>query len=234
MQDNEKSSTDKAVSSINLIIAQDIMACGDSNLSMAFLSNSFSSAIYKFLETVGIAGQLSVLADVSVQTVPLGDKTLDTRDVASVLASTAFEALMHRMRPKMIDMCRRVHQGNKLETLSAVASVLERASLENDPGMDHSTLREAAAFARGVCNDGFPTNYDVTLALLPATLKSLVDRRKDKALLARLGEPLEGLVRLANKAADLAHLNEIDPDGFKASVNDELSVRSTGTPALAA
>jgi hypothetical protein len=234
MQDNVKTNLDRAVANIVRLIKVDILACGDKNLSMAFLSNSFNSAIYKHVEASGTAGQLAILADASTHAVSLADKQIDNRDVASIIASATFEALMSRLRPKMIDMCRALHRDRTIETLDAVGAVLERASLENDPGMDHEVLRTASAFARSVSVDGLPADYQETLAFLPVAMRTLADRRKDKALMARLGEPLERIVRLADRAADLVHLDTVDPDGFRASVESERSSKSISVPSMAA
>jgi hypothetical protein len=234
MQDNVKTSLDKAIVRINGLIKADILSCGEKNLSMAFLSNSFSSAVYNHVHAVGTAGQLSILSDETIHAVPLADVKVDGRDVASLISSATYEALMSRMRPKMIDMCRALHRDRTLETLSDIGSVLERASLENDPGMDHTALRSAAAFASTVADEGLPDGYSETLAFLPIAMKSLAGRRKDKALLARLGEPIERLVRLTDRAADLVQLDEIDPEFFRTSVDAERAVRRPTASALAA
>lgn len=234
MQDNVKTSLDKAVAKINGLIKADILACGEKNLSMGFLSNSFSSAVYNHVRAVGTAGQLAILSDETTHAVPLSDTALDGRDVASVIASATYEALMSRMRPKMIDMCRALHRDRTLETLSDVGAVLERAALENDPGLDHDALRAAAAFANLIADDGLPADYSATLAFLPVAMKSLADRRKDKALIARLGEPLERLVRLTDRVADLVQLDVIDPDFFRLSVEAERSSTLVSAPSMAA
>ncbi|MDW9478723.1 hypothetical protein GOB57_08400 [Sinorhizobium meliloti] len=234
MQENLRTNLDRAVAKINGFIRADILACGENNLSMAFLSNSFNSAIYKHVEAVGTIGQLAILSDASIHGVPLSDKQIDTRDVASVIAGATFEVLMNRMRPKMIDMCRTLHRDRTLETLSAVGAVLDRAAFENDPGMDHGALRAAAEFANSVALDGLPTNYRETLAYLPVAMRTLADRRKDKALMARLGEPLERIVRLADRAADLVHLDTVDPEGFRQSVEAERASRQAAVPSMAA
>jgi hypothetical protein len=234
MQDNVKSSLDRAVAKIIGLIKSDILACGEKNLSMAFLSNSFSSAVYNYVRMVGTGGQLAILSDETTHSVPLSDKSLDGRDIASVITTVTYEALMIRMRPKMIDMCRALHRNRTLETLSDVSVVLERASVENDPGLDHSALRAAAAFAASVAEDGLPADYSEKLAFLAVAMNSLAGRRKDKGLIARLGEPLERLVRLANRAADLVQLDAIDPEGFRQSVETERETGQVVTPSLAA
>jgi hypothetical protein len=234
MQDNVKTNLDRAVAKINALIREDIIACGEKNLSLAFLSNSFNSAIYKHVEAVGTAGQLAILADETTRGVPLSDKQVDTRNVATVIASATFEALTERMRPKMIDMCRALNRGRVTETFSDIGAVLERASLENDPGLDHGALRDAAQFAVSVASTGLPSDYASTLAFLPVAMRNLADRRKDKALISRLGEPLERLVRLADRAADLVHLNAVDPEGFRDSVEVERRTALATSPSLAA
>ncbi|MCV9963813.1 hypothetical protein OIU34_18205 [Pararhizobium sp. BT-229] len=234
MQDNVKTNLDRAVAKINGLIKADILSCGEKNLSMAFLSNSFSSAIYKHVETVGTAGQLSILADASTHDVQLQTGQLDTRTVAAVIASATCEALMTRMRPKMIDMCRALHRDRVVETLSDIGAVLERACLENDPGLDHSELRAGASFATSVATAGLPADYAETLSFLPVAMRGLADRRKDKALISRLGEPLERLVRLADRAADLVHLNAVDPEAFMESVESELARPQVAAPSMAA
>jgi hypothetical protein len=235
MQDNVKTNLDRAVAKINALIRDDILACGEKNLSLDFLSNSFSSAIYKHVAAVRTAGQLAILSDETTRSVALADKTLDTRNVATVIASATYEALMDRMRPKMIEMGRAFNRGKVIETLADIGAVLERASLENDPGLDHGALRDAARFASSVAASGLPTDYSATLAYLPVAMRSLADRRKDKALIARLGEPLERLVRLADRAADLIHLSAVDPEGFRDSVEAERNTAPANTaPSLAA
>jgi hypothetical protein len=235
MQDNVKTNLDRAVAKINALIREDIIACGEKNLSLDFLSNSFSSAIYKHVATVGTAGQLAILSDETTRSVSLSDKAVDTRNVATVIASATYEALMDRMRPKMIEMGRAFNRGKVIETLADIGAVLERASLENDPGLDHGALRDAAQFASSVASSGLPADYASTLGYLPVAMRVLADRRKDKALIARLGEPLERLVRLADRAADLVHLNAVDPEGFKESVEDERNTSpANAAPSLAA
>ncbi|MBY3150937.1 glycogen/starch/alpha-glucan phosphorylase [Rhizobium laguerreae] len=234
MQDNVKTNLDRAVAKINALIREDIVACGEKNLSLDFLSNSFSSAIYKHVEAVGTAGQLAILADETTRSVPLSDKALDTRTVATVIASATYEALTERMRPKMIDMCRALNRGRVIETLTDIGAVLERAALENDPGLDHGALRHAAQFAASVASTGLPADYAATLAYLPVAMRSLADRRKDKSLIARLGEPLERLVRLADRAADLVHLDAVDREGFRDSIEAERRAVPGSAPSLAA
>jgi hypothetical protein len=207
------------------MIGAEIVAAGEDNLSMGFLSNAFSTAIYAYVDKAGLQGQLAILSDPSVQDVQLGESLLNVRNVGTVIASTACEALTAKMRPKMIEMCRHIHQGRTVDVLSAVADVLERASLENDPPFDPQALRDAAAFANEVCSSGLPQDYGRSLRIIPLALSAIVERRKDKAFIARLGEPLEQLVRLTNKTADLVHLDDIDPEGFRSELGRELSLR---------
>lgn len=234
MQDTMKSPLDRAVTNISRMIGAEIVAAGEDNLSMGFLSNAFSTAIYAYVAKSGLQGQLAILSDPSVHDVSLSETALDARNVSTVVASTACEALTAKMRPKMIEMCRHIHQGRTVQVLSAVAGVLERASLENDPPFDPQALREAAAFAHEVCTVGLPDDYGRSLRIIPVALSAIVERRKDKAFIARIGEPLENLVRLTNKTADLVHLDEIDPEGFSAELGRELSRRRNTVMPMAA
>ena len=225
MQDNVRTPLDRAVASINRTIASDIVAAGDDNLSMGFLTNAFDSAIYAYVEKAGTQVQLAILSDPGLHGISMESAQVNGRDVATVIASTACEALIQKMRPKMVEMCRRIHKDRTLDTLTAIAALLDRASLENDPSFDHQALRDAAAFAGSVCSDGLPSDYRNQLAVLPEALKSLAARRKDKAFIARLGEPLEGIVRLANRASDLVQLDQVDPAGFRMSLETEVMAR---------
>nr|WP_250808058.1 hypothetical protein [Neorhizobium tomejilense] len=234
MQDNIKTPMEKALANISRMIGSEIVAAGDDNLSMGFLSNAFSTAIYAYVGKVGQREQLAILADPSLQDIALSDASINTRNVSTVIASTVCEALSSKMRSKMVEMCRHIHHGRAIEVLSAVASVLERASLENDPSFDPQALRDAAAFAREVCSNGLPEDYRGQLGIIPQAMSCLVERRRDKAFIARLGEPLAKLVRLTNKTADLVHLDEIDPEGFRAAVGQEVTARRSVAMPLAA
>lgn len=234
MQDNVRTPLERAVANISRVIATDIVAAGDDNLSMGFLTNAFNSAIYGYVEKAGTQLQLAILSDPSLHGISMENASIEGRDVSTVIASTACEALTQKMRPKMVEMCKRVHKDRTLDTLASIAAVLERASLENDPPYDHQALRAAAAFAASASQDGFPEDYSSQLSVLPSALKAVAEKRKDKAFISRMGEPLERIVRLADRAGDLVELSLIDPHGFNDAVSAELGSRPSKSMPLAA
>lgn len=234
MQDNIRTPLEKAVAGISRMIGSDIVAAGEGNISMAFLANSFSSAIYGFVEKVGTQGQLAILADPSLHGMPIEAHDNESRDIGSAIAHTACAALTQKMRPKMIEMCRHLHKDKILDTFASISTVLENAARENAAPFDHDQLRSAASFASSVAEAGLPSDYQEQLSILPEALKSIVDRRKDKAFIARMGEPLQRLVRLADRANDLVQLDNVDPSGFARSIDKEVVARRPSSLSMAA
>ncbi len=234
MRESDKSVIEKAVSQINRIVAQDILAAGEDNLSMGFLSTSFSTAIYGFAQNASAPTLLAILGDEAAKGMPLAADAVDTKDVGTVITSTVCAVLTNRLRQKMIEMCRRIHDDKTLDTLSAAAALLDRASLENDPSFDLASIRDIAAFAHKACIEGLSEDCAPQLATLSATVADLAERRRDKALMVRLGETVERVARLANRLSDLAHLADLDPSGLTASVGEEIRTRSRRPVTMAA
>lgn len=234
MRESDRSAIEKAVSQINRVVAQDILEAGENNLSMGFLSTSFSTAIYGYAQNTPTPVLLAILGDEAARDMPVEAGVIDTKDVGTVITSTVCAVLTNRLRPKMIEMCRRIHDDKTLDTLSAAAALLDRASLENDPSFDLVTIRDIAAFAHKACIEGLSEDCAPQLAVLSATVADLAERRRDKALMGRLGETVERVARLANRLSDLAHLAELDPHGLTVSVGEEIRARSRSPITMAA
>lgn len=234
MQQNVKTNIDRAISKIVEAIGGDIVSRGEDRLSMAFLSNSFSSSVFNHVRAIGTRGQLAILADESTHSVSLADADIDARNVETLIASACREVLMARLRPKMEDMCRALNRGRIRQTLEEVASVLERAALENDPVVEHDVLRLSSSFASSVAVGDVPEAHVQSLSTLSSVMHCLADRRRDKALIARLGLPLERLVRLTDRVSDIAKLAELDPDFLAEAVDFESGSPKASVRALAA
>jgi hypothetical protein len=215
-----KTATEIAVFHINRTVAEDIASIGGEKVSMGYLTNSFNSAIYSYLEKIGTSGQALILGDPAAGNAELETGEIDLRSVSTALSSMAYCVLQSTMQPKIIEICSHLNKGRGPETLDTLAQLFQKASLENDPSLDLEAFRNASVIADEMARGVFNSDSNVNLTLFQNCLEQLSERRRDKSFMTRLGTSINRLVALSDRVSDMLALYDADPVAFEDGFNE--------------
>jgi hypothetical protein len=197
----------EAATRIKKTIANQAGEWGDGRLSICALANAFESAVYGYVTAIGTRGQLLLLAD--------SDELLSARtdwtgnapdDVAGTVKACVCAALSEHLKPKLVEMGFKLHEGRLVELLDEASRLLGQTAAGLALGS------EIAAEGR------LPDDFAARLSELRETAAALASRPRDKEMLRFLGTTAERVVRLSDSVSDVIELHSLDPARLEAAI----------------